>query len=109
MLLKLKLQDFSHLAARANSLERPSWWRLWQEEKGVKEDEMVGMESLISGHEFAKLQKIVKEAWHAAVQGIAKSQTGLNKYNNWHNSVFFFQPSSRASTKPLTAEHTRTG
>ena len=36
---------------------------------------------------LSKLQKTVKEAWHAAVQGIAKSQTGLNKYN-WHNSVF---------------------
>ena len=31
---------------------------------------------------LSKLQDIVKEAWRAAVQGAAKSQTGLNKYNS---------------------------
>ena len=33
---------------------------------------------------LSKLQEIVKdrEAWHAAVHGVAKSQTRLNKLNN---------------------------
>ena len=49
-------------------------WR--HEEKGTIEDEMVRWHHWLKGHESEQLWEIVKdrEAWHAAVHGIAKSQ-----------------------------------
>ena len=48
-----------------------------QEEKRATEGEMVGQHHQLSEHEFGKLREIVKdrEALHAAVHGVAKSQT----------------------------------
>ena len=50
-----------------------------QEEKGTTEDKVVWWHHQHNGHEFAlsKLQRD-REAWHAAVYGVAKSQTQLS-------------------------------
>ena len=46
----------------------------------MTEDEMVGWHHRLNGHEFEQVWEIVKdrEAWHAAVHGVAKSQTQLS-------------------------------
>ena len=54
-------------------------WR--QEEKGTTEDEMVGWHHWLNGHE-SELRETVKdkEAWHAAVYGVVKSQIWLRDW-----------------------------
>ena len=46
----------------------------------MTEDEMVGWHHRLNGHEFEQAQELVmgREAWHAAVHGVAKSQTQLS-------------------------------
>ena len=55
-------------------------WR--QEEKGMKEDEMVGWHHWLDGHEFEQAPELVmdREAWRAVVYGVSKSQTRLSDW-----------------------------
>ena len=56
-----------------------------QEEKGVTEDEMVGWRHWLNGHDLSKLWQSVRdrEACHAAVHGVTKSQIPLKDWTKW--------------------------
>ena len=82
-MLKLKLQYFGHVMRRADSFWKdPGAGKDWgQEEKGTTEDKIDGItNSMDMG--FGGLQELVmdREAWHAVVHAVAKSQTQLS---NW--------------------------
>ena len=55
-------------------------WR--REEKGTTEDEMVGWHQQLDGHGFGWTPGagLDREAWHAAVHGVAKSKAWLNDW-----------------------------
>ena len=60
MMLKLKLQYFSHLMRRVDSGKKPDAKRDWgQEEKGTTEDEMAGWHHRLDGHELSELWELV--------------------------------------------------
>ena len=81
LMLKLKLQYFSHLMQRANSLEKTLMLGKIEDKSRRGQQRMRRLDGITDSVDtnLRKLQKIVKGrgAWYAAVHGVSKSQTPL--------------------------------
>ena len=104
LMLKLKIQYFGHLIRWANSLEKTLMLGKVEGKRRRGQQRMRWLDIITDSMDMnlSKLQDRVKvrEAWHSAVHGVTKRQTGLSV---WTTTVIFYYSCLNGQRQPAVS------